>query len=102
MSSDRACMLCGIVQTTNEFTNDGCPNCQGIFEEAGVSTIECTSPSFEGLIGMCKPNKSWVAKWMSVDQYIPGMYAVKVGGRLPIEVVDLLPYYKPRDGSQVE
>lgn len=39
---------------------------------------------------------------MSVDQYIPGMYAVKVDGRLPVEVVDLLPYYKPRDGSQVD
>ena len=82
-------MLCGIVQTTNEFNRDGCPNCQGIFEEAGVSTMECTSPSFEGLVGMCKPTKS-------------GMYAIKVDGRLPAEVVELLPHYKPRDGSQVE
>lgn len=95
-------MLCGIVLTTNDFSNDGCPNCQGIFEEAGVSAIECTSPSFEGLVGMCKPSKSWVAKWISVDQNIPGMYAVKVDGRLPVEVVEVLPFYKPRDGSQVE
>ena len=102
MSSERACMLCGIVQTTNEFNRNGCPNCQGIFEEAGVSAIECTSPSFEGLVGMCKPTKSWVAKWLSVDMNIPGMYAIKVDGRLPSEVVELLPHYKPRDGSQVE
>lgn len=102
MSSERACMLCGIVLSANEFANGGCPNCQAIFEEAGVSIIECTSPSFEGLVGMCKPGKSWVAKWLSVDRYIAGMYAVKVDGRLPAEVIDLLPYYKPRDGSQVE
>ncbi|CCH62924.1 hypothetical protein TBLA_0I02680 [Henningerozyma blattae CBS 6284] len=102
MSSERACMLCGIVQSTNEISRNGCPNCQGVFEEAGVSAMECTSPSFEGLVGMCKPTKSWVAKWLSVDQNIPGLYAVKVDGRLPIEVVDLLPHYKPRDGSQVE
>ena len=92
MSSERACMLCGIVQTTNEFNRDGCPNCQGIFEEAGVSTMECTSPSFEGLVGMCKPTKSWVAKWLSVDHSIAGMYAIKVDGRLPAEVVELLPH----------
>ncbi|SCU84465.1 LAFA_0D10110g1_1 [Lachancea sp. 'fantastica'] len=102
MSSERACMLCGVVLTTAEFTKDGCPNCQGIFDEAGVSTMECTSPSFEGLVGMCKPTKSWVAKWISVDPYIPGMYAIKVDGRLPVEVSDMLPHYKPRDGTQVD
>lgn len=102
MSSDRACMLCGIVQTTGEFSRDGCPNCQSVFDEASVSAMDCTSPSFEGIIGMCKPNRSWVAKWVSVDQYVPGMYAIKVDGRLPVEVVDLLPHYKPRDGSQID
>ena len=102
MSTDRACMLCGLVQSTAEFNRNGCPNCQSIFEEAGVSAVECTSPSFEGLVGMCKPSRSWVARWMSIDSYIPGMYAVKIDGRLPIEVTELLPHYNPRDGSQVD
>lgn len=101
-TSERACMLCAIVQTLNEFSKNGCPNCQEIFDEAGVSAVECTSPSFEGLVGMCRPTKSWVARWLSVNQNIPGMYAIKVDGRLPQEVVELLPHYKPRDGSQVE
>ncbi|KAH3898910.1 transcription elongation factor SPT4 SCDLUD_005254 [Saccharomycodes ludwigii] len=100
--SERACMLCGIIQKTSQFENKGCPNCQAIFDEANVTPIECTSPSFEGCIGMCKPNKSWCAKWLRLDNFQPGLYAIKVDGRLPVEVVDILPHYIPRDGSNVD
>lgn len=95
-------MLCGLVQTEAEFVSKGCANCQSIFDKAGVDTIDCISPSFEGYVGMCKPNKSWCARWLRIDNFHQGLYAVKVDGRLPVDVVDLLPHYIPRDGSHVE
>lgn len=55
---------------------------------------------------MGDPGSSWVAKWQRLTQYVPGVYAVKVVGTLPREVVESLEdrgvRYIPRDGSNVE
>ena len=46
---------------------------------------------------------SWVAKWQRISDYTPGMYAVKVVGTLPDEVVAALEDagvgYVRRDGG---
>jgi transcription elongation factor SPT4 len=52
--------------------------------------IDCTSQVFEGLIALQDPSKSWVAKWQRLDGYVKGVYATKVSGQLPDEVVVLL------------
>ncbi len=52
--------------------------------------IDCTSQVFEGLIALQDPTKSWVAKWQRLDGYVKGVYATKVSGQLPDEVVVLL------------
>jgi len=56
------------------------------------------------LISLTDPKTSWVAKWQRLEGYVPGMYAVKVVGELPDDVVlqmeDSGIKYIPRDGSQ--
>ncbi|ODQ59186.1 hypothetical protein WICANDRAFT_55693 [Wickerhamomyces anomalus NRRL Y-366-8] len=95
---NRACMLCGIVESSRRFQDEGCPNCVDLLD-VGLST---TSPTFEGLVAIGEPDKSWVAKWLRVNTYLPGLYAVKVMGRLPQDIIETLPYYRPRDGSATD
>ena len=91
-----------------KFVREGCPNCEEFLELANHpdSVQDCTSQVFEGLITLADPNTSWVAGWQRLDKYRPGIYAVKVVGSLPEEVVQSLEVhgvrYIPRDGSQQE
>lgn len=39
---------------------------------------------------MVRTGKSWVARWQRLQERKPGMYAVKVTGRLPEEIADQL------------
>lgn len=52
--------------------------------------IDCTSQVFEGLISLADPSRSWVAKWQRLDGYVKGVYATKVNGKLPDEVVAVM------------
>ncbi|ODV63293.1 transcription elongation factor SPT4 [Ascoidea rubescens DSM 1968] len=104
--SERACMLCGIVLQFREFKGKGCPNCESVlnYKDSEESLVqECTSPAFEGLVAVGDPSGSWVAKWLRIENFVPGLYAVKVNGRLPPDVVSRLEdngfHYRPRDGS---
>merc|ERR1711939_462782 len=69
--------------------------------------IDCTSQVFEGLITLADPSKSWVAKWQRLDGYVRGVYATKVSGQLPDEVIAVMEdeariKYIPRDGTATE
>ncbi|PNS13834.1 hypothetical protein CAC42_1325 [Sphaceloma murrayae] len=103
----RACLICSIVQTTTRFYNGGCPNCESFLELAGNSDSiqDCTSQVFEGLITMSDPGSSWVAKWQRLEGYVPGVYAVKVQGILPDDVLQTVEgagvRYIPRDGTSL-
>lgn len=67
---------------------------------------DCTSQVYEGLITLADPSISWVARWQRLDKYVPGVYAIKVVGTLPEEVLQQLEdngvLYYPRDGSGVD
>lgn len=52
--------------------------------------IDCTSQVFDGLITLADPARSWVAKWQRLDGYVRGVYATKVSGILPDEVVAVM------------
>ena len=120
----RACMVCSIVQLQSvclvlqsslliiladkhpqRFLRDGCPNCESFLDLAGHqdSVQECTSQVYEGLITLADPSSSWVARWQRLDKYVPGVYATKVVGILPDEVLQAMEdsgiRYVPRDGS---
>lgn len=106
----RACLVCSIVLQRATFLNSGCPNCPFLeIQRSGADDSaleECTSAVFEGMIAMNDPRTSWVAKWQRVSDYQPGVYAVKVVGRLsPERITDAAEndvVYFPRDGTKPE
>lgn len=71
------------------FKREGCPNCEEFLGLAGSDeqVDNCTSSVFEGLITLAEPSKSWVAKWQRLDGYVKGVYATKVMGQLPEDLV---------------
>jgi transcription elongation factor SPT4 len=85
--------------------SQGCPNCESLvaYKQDDSLIQDCTSPSFEGQVAVCDTSNSWVARWLRVDGFQPGLYATKVNGRLPEDIVqDLLSkgvVYRARDGS---
>ena len=91
-----------------DFRRQGCPNCEPILQLQGSdeSIEECTSQVFEGLITLADPKGSWVAKWQRLSAYVPGVYAIKVVGQLPDDVIDALQAngikYIPRDGTAAD
>lgn len=98
-------MICGIVQPLRDFVGQGCPNCESLIPFKGEESVvrDCTSPSFEGLVALCDNEVSWVARWLRIDGFQTGMYAVKINGKLPEDVIQDLSsrgfVYRPRDGS---
>lgn len=102
----RACMVCSIVRTQNQFLTQGCPNCEEIIELAGnpEQINDCTSQVFEGLITVADTSRSWVARYQRLEGYVPGVYATQVEGILPDDVIGLVESaginYVPRDGSE--
>ncbi|KAI0124225.1 Spt4/RpoE2 zinc finger-domain-containing protein [Xylariales sp. AK1849] len=84
----RACMVCSIVMTQTRFKTEGCPNCEEFLHLKGDTEAidSCTSQVFEGLITLADPAESWVARWQRLDQYVKGVYAIKVSGQLPDDV----------------
>ena len=85
----RACLLCSMVKTVDQFEHDGCDNCERFLRLKGDNeqTVTCTSANFDGIISMMKPEESWVAKWQRIDKLRPGCYAISVTGKLPSSVV---------------
>lgn len=104
----RACMVCSIVRTQQQFTTQGCPNCEEILELAGnpEQVNDCTSQVFEGLISVADTNRSWVARYQRLEGYVPGVYATQVEGILPEDILVAVENaginYVPRDGSEQE
>lgn len=100
-------MVCSIVQTQKQFLTSGCPNCEEILQLAGSldAVTELTSQLFEGTLTLANPASSWVGKWLRLGEYVPGVYAIKVNGTLPEEIIDALSdrgiRYVPRDGSDL-
>lgn len=101
-------MICAIIQPYREFVTQGCPNCESLlaFKNDDELVQDCTSPSFEGLMAVCDTANSWAARWLRVDGFQPGMYAVKVNGKLPEDIARDLEakgvVYRPRDGSATD
>lgn len=90
LKSLRCCMLCKMIKSFEQFRNDGCDNCEELLNMRDNSerVLDCTSASFTGMVAMISPTKSWVSKWQRADQAQPGLYALKVFGKLPEEIVE--------------
>ena len=70
------------------------------------TVLEVTSQLFEGTLTLADPKTSWVAKWLRLNTYVPSVYAIKVVGSLPEDLIATLSdngiRYIPRDGSEPE
>lgn len=101
----RACLLCGLIKSSVQFKTRGCENCEELLhmKDSSKRVNSCTSGNFEGMIAQLRPERSWVSRWQRTDKFVRGMYAIRVAGRLPIEVQEMLSdsgvKYRPRDGS---
>jgi transcription elongation factor SPT4 len=64
---------------------------------------ECTTTNFEGVMALIQPEASWAAQWQRIERFTPGLYAIRVTGMPPDDVLDELDRrgipYIPRDGS---
>lgn len=87
----RACMRCGLIKTLDQFLEDGCDNCPfldmaGNHERCNL----CTTAFFEGQVAVMDPGESWTAKWIRVDLYLPGVYAISITGQFDREIEEEL------------
>jgi transcription elongation factor SPT4 len=100
----RACLLCSLVKSEQQFIEDGCDNCDQVLDLKGDpdKVKACTSANFDGVLGLIKPG-GWVSKWQRIDKFTPGVYAIRVSNMLPAhieeELLDKGIKYRPRDGS---
>mmetsp|Transcript_1201 Transcript_1201/g.1627 ORF Transcript_1201/g.1627 Transcript_1201/m.1627 type:complete len:113 (-) Transcript_1201:79-417(-) len=46
----------------------------------------CTTAFFEGQAAIMDPRESWAAKWIRVDNFLPGVYAISVTGQFDREI----------------
>lgn len=101
----RACKLCSMIKTSDDFYRNGCDNCERHLRVKGNKDAvqECTSSNFDGIIAMMAPEDSWVARWQRIDKLAKGCYAISVSGELPQDIIDSLQDkgipYRSRDTS---
>jgi len=99
----RACLLCSIVMSAQDFKREGCPNCEELVQmyQNPDRISRNTSAQFDGIIALTNPGESWVGRWQRVGGYVKGLYAVRVTGRISQELQAELDArgitYRPRD-----
>jgi transcription elongation factor SPT4 len=80
--SIRACKRCGILKTQEQFYDEGCFNCPFLDMADNMERVNsCTTAFFEGQAAIMDPRESWAAKWLRVDGFLPGVYAISVTGQ---------------------
>ncbi|KAK7863703.1 hypothetical protein R5R35_003089 [Gryllus longicercus] len=102
----RACMICSLIKTPEQFVTDGCENCEEFLclKNNKSKVFECTSVNFDGMIAAIDPERSWVCRWQRIDRFHRGIYAISVSGKPPSHVLRDMEnrgiVYRSRDTSQ--
>lgn len=78
----------------HQFFNTGCENCGFLRIDGERDRVDsCTTVEFSGVVSVLKPSASWCAKWLRIENGVPGCYAISVrppADGLPEDVVDAL------------
>ncbi|KAH0472371.1 MAG: hypothetical protein KVP17_000083 [Porospora cf. gigantea B] len=94
----RACLVCRVIMSEEQFFESGCPNCQFLQLDGNRHAIwECTTPNFSGMVALLKPEGSWVARYIQLGgdgALVAGCYAVSVIGELPEAIRDQVQSYQ--------
>ncbi|KAH8234432.1 transcription elongation factor SPT4 [Drosophila kikkawai] len=102
----RACLVCSLIKSFDQFETDGCENCEEFLRMKNNkdNVYDHTSNNFDGLIALTTPTDSWVAKWQRIGRFNRGIYAISVSGTLPQSTLRDMKnrgiVYKTRDRSQ--
>ncbi|CAI2349085.1 unnamed protein product [Caenorhabditis sp. 36 PRJEB53466] len=84
----RACLLCSLIKSVDNFVKEGCENCQELHLKGDEEKVyDCTSANYDGMISAMSNDESWVCKWQKMTRKVKGMYAISVSGSLPSNVV---------------
>lgn len=88
----RACLLCHLIKHADQFEKNGCENCEQYLalKHHRDMITSCTTPTFSGMIALCQPDDSWVARWQRISRKVRGMYAIDVSGKLPANIANEL------------
>ena len=81
----RACLVCNLIKQADQFEKSGCENCEEVLglRHNKDMVSSCTTSNFSGMIALCQPDDSWVARWQRINKRVQGMYAIDVFGKLP-------------------
>jgi len=84
----RACLVCSLIKTFEQFEFDGCDNCDEFLRIRNnrENVYACTSANFDGMIAVINPEESWVCKWQRIGRFTKGVYAISVSGKLPMGI----------------
>lgn len=91
----RACLLCRLIKSYDQFVREGCDNCSPAvsMQNDPDRVLELTTARYSGMVAVMQPTgkgTSWVAKWLRLDRAKAGLYAGKVEGEVPEEVQEEL------------
>lgn len=91
----RACLVCHLIKHLDQFDKHGCDNCEeALGLRRNMDLIQaCTTSNFSGMIALCQPEDSWVARWQKISKRTRGMYAIEVFGTLPSGIANELRGY---------
>jgi transcription elongation factor SPT4 len=68
----RACKICCLIKTYDQFIRGGCDNCDYFLhmKNNADKVFDCTSANFDGMISLMDPTDSWVAKWQRIGLFL--------------------------------
>ena len=71
----------------SQFFEHGCENCAFFqMEDDRDRVVECTTPSYSGVCSVIDPKASWAAKWLRLQNSVPGCYALEINDDVPESV----------------
>lgn len=83
-----ACIGCGLIQDRDTWKKDKkCPNCGWSDASAIDSWI---SNSFNGILALFQPQKSWCSSWLKYNKNAPGIYCIDNLGEVTDAIVQHL------------